>query len=387
MQRNFFQIEKKIYQSIIKTLPKKRYYPLSEPEIKKIDEKYLVSCLKTGWVSSSGIYLEKFKKRLSYITKKKFIVPVINGTSALHLALIASGIKKNDEVIVSDLSYVSAANAVVYTGGVPNFVDIDSKTYSICPIKLEKYLKKISIKKKGHLFNLKTKRYIKAVMLVHVFGYSGEIIKIRKICKKYNLKFIEDASECLGSYYKKKHLGTFGDFGVLSFNGNKIITTGGGGAVISNSKKESNLIEHLSKNSKIKHSWKFFHDRLGYNYKLSNLSAALGYSQILRLNYLLKKRLRLFNQYKKVMSKINGIKMFEPIKDSNPNHWLISFRLEKNLAKFQKKILNYLNKNKVFSRPPWELMSSLPMYKNCPKDNNLNAKKIQKTVICLPSSL
>ena len=387
MQNNFFQFEKKIYESILKTLPKKKYYSLSEPEIKIIDEKFVVDCLKTGWVSSSGIYLEKFKKKLEKILKKKYIVPVINGTSALHLALIASGVKKNDEVIVPDLSYVSAANSVAYIGAIPNFVDIDINTYSICPLKLEKYLQKISKKKGGHSFNVKTKRYIKALMLVHVFGYSGEILKIKKICKKYNLKFIEDASECLGSYYKKKHLGTFGDFGVLSFNGNKIITSGNGGAVISSSKKKFNLIEHLSKNSKVKHEWKFFHDRLGYNYKLSNLSASLGYSQILRLNYLLKKRSKLFYKYKTIMSKIDGIKMFAPIKESKPNHWLISFQLEKKFSKFQKKILSSLNKKKVFSRPPWELMSNLPMYRNCPKDNNSNARKIQNSVICLPSSL
>ncbi len=387
MKKNFFQIEKRIYDSILKTLPVKKYYPLSEPVINKNDEKFVIHCLKTGWVSSNGIYLEKFKEKLKKITKKKYIVPVINGTSALHLALIASGIKKNDEVIVPDLSYVSAANAVVYTGAVPNFVDIDIKTYSICPIKLEKYLQKITKIKKGYLFNIKTKRYIKALMLVHVFGYAGEILKIKKICKKYNLKFIEDASECLGSYYKKKHLGTFGDFGILSFNGNKIVTSGGGGAVISSSKQKSILIEHLSKNSKVKHMWRFFHDRIGYNYKLSNLSAALGYSQILKLNYLLKKRSILFDRYKNTMSKIDGIEMFVPIKDSKPNHWLISFRLENKFGKYQKKILNFLNNKKVFSRPPWELMSNLPMYKNCPKDNNLNAKKIQNAVICLPSSL
>lgn len=387
MQKNLFQIEKKIFDSILKIFPKKKFYPLSEPEINSIDKKFVVDCLKTGWVSSSGIYLEKFKNKLEKIIKKKYVTLVINGTSALHLALIASGIKKNDEVIIPDLSYVSAANAVTYLGAVPNFVDIDINTYSICPVKLEKYFKKISKYKKGHLLNIKTNRYIKAIILVHVFGYSGEILKIKKICKKYNLKLIEDASECLGSYYKKKHLGTFGDFGVLSFNGNKIITSGGGGAVISNNRQKANLIEHISKNSKVKHSWKFFHDRLGYNYKLSNLSAALGYSQILRLNYLLKKRSKLFNQYKNVISKINGIKIFIPIKNSKPNHWLISFRLEKGFSKYQRKILNFFNYNKVYSRPPWELMSNLPMYKNCPRDNNFNARKIQNSVICLPSSL
>ena len=381
------KFEKKIYNSILKSLPKKKYYPLSEPELKKSDKKHVMDCLNTGWVSSSGIYLDKFKYILEKVIKTKYIIPVINGTSALHLALIASEIKKNDEVIVPDLSYVSAANAVSYIGAIPNFVDADIDSYSICPIKLENYLIKISKKKNGHLFNKKTKRYIKAVILVHVFGYVGEIEKIKKICKKYNLKFIEDASECLGSYYKNQHLGTFGDFGVLSFNGNKIITTGGGGAVISNSKKKSKLIDHLSKNSKIKHQWKFYHNSVGYNYRLSNLSASLGYSQILRLNQILKKRSRLYNRYKSIFSKIEGVKIYKPIKESNPNHWLISFKLDDKLIKFHKKILNFLNKNKVYSRPAWELMSSLPMYKNCPSDRNFNAKKIQQSVICLPSSL
>ncbi len=380
------KFEKQIYELIIKSLPKRKYHPLSEPEINQTDKKNVVDCLNTGWVSSSGVYLDRFKSKLENIVKKKNIIPVINGTSALHLALIASGIKKNDEVIVPDLSYVSAANAVSYIGAVPNFVDIDEINYSICPIKLENYLNKISKKKDGYLVNTKTKRFIKGVILVHVFGYSGEVIKIKKICKKYKLKLIEDASECLGSYYQKKHLGTFGDFGVLSFNGNKIITTGGGGAVICNSKNKSILIEHLSKNSKVKHQWKFYHDKLGYNYKLSNLAASLGYSQILRLNHILKKRLSLYNRYKMMFSKIEGTKIFKPIRGSKPNHWLISIKLDNKFIKFQRKILIFLNKNKIFSRPAWELMSSLPMYKNCPKDNNLNAKKIQKSVICLPSS-
>ena len=156
--------------------------------------------------------------------------------------------------------------------------------------------------------------------------------------------------------------------------------------MICNSKNKSILIEHLSKNSKVKHQWKFYHDKLGYNYKLSNLAASLGYSQILRLNHILKKRLSLYNRYKMMFSKIEGTKIFKPIRGSKPNHWLISIKLDNKFIKFQRKILIFLNKNKIFSRPAWELMSSLPMYKNCPKDNNLNAKKIQKSVICLPSS-
>ena len=290
-------------------------------------------------------------------------------------------------MIVPDLSYVSAANSVNYIGAVPNFVDIDIENYSICPKKLEIYLNKICTKKNGYLVNKKTGRFIKGLILVHVFGYPGHILKIKKICTKFKLKFIEDSSECLGSYYKNKHLGTFGDFGVISFNGNKIITTGGGGVVICNSKAKFKLLEHISKNSKVNHKWKFYHDRLGYNYKLSNLSASLGYSQILRLNYFLKKRSSLFNRYSKVFSNIEGVKMYKPLSKSKPNHWLISFRLDSKYSKFQSRILEFLIKKKIYSRPPWELMSSLPMYKNCPKDNNLNANNIQKTVICLPSSL
>ena len=380
-------LKKKIYKSILKVLPKKNYYPLSEPEINSDDVKFVQNCLKTGWVSSNGTYLKKFEENLNKILKKKYIVPVINGTSALHLALIASGIKKNEEVLIPDLSYISAANSVNYIGAVPNFVDIDLENYSICPKKLKIYLKRTCIIKGGFLFNKKTRRFIKGLILVHVFGYPGHILEIKKICKRFKLKFIEDSSECLGSYYMKKHLGTFGDYGVLSFNGNKIITTGGGGAVICNSKKKYKLVQHISQNSKVQHKWKFYHDSLGYNYRLSNLAASLGYSQSLRLNYFLKKRSNLFNKYSKIFSKIDEVEMFRPVSRSKPNHWLISFRLIAKYSKLQSKILNFLIKKKIYSRPPWELMSSLPMYKNCPKDNNLNAKDIQKTVICLPSSL
>ena len=270
--------------------------------------------MNTGWVSSNGLYLKLFEKKLKFILKKKFIVPVINGTSALHLALIASGIKSNEEVLVPDLSYVSAANAVSYVGAIPNLIDVDIENYSICPKKLVKYLNKICIKKNGYLYNKKTKRFIKGLILVHVFGYPGNILEIKKICKKFKLKFIEDSSECLGSYYNKKHLGTFGDYGVLSFNGNKIITTGErGGAVICNSKKKFKLVDHLSKNSKVNHKWKFYHNALGYNYKLSNLAASLGYSQNFKIGlFYKKKRNILYNKYLKAFSDIDGIKLFMP---------------------------------------------------------------------------
>ena len=377
-------LKKKIYKSILKVLPKKNYYPLSEPEINSDDVKFVQNCLKTGWVSSNGTYLKKFEENLNKILKKKYIVPVINGTSALHLALIASGIKKNEEVLIPDLSYISAANSVNYIGAVPNFVDIDLENYSICPKKLKIYLKRTCIIKSGFLFNKKTRRFIKGLILVHVFGYPGHILEIKKICKRFKLKFIEDSSECLGSYYMKKHLGTFSDYGVLSFNGNKIITSGGGGCIITDDDELAKRAKHITTTAKIPHNWEYAHDEVGYNYRMPNINAALLCAQLENIDLFIKNKRKLAKIYQSYFDKI-GIKFIIEPKNSKSNYWLNTLVLKDKNERDN--FLTYLNNNGVMSRPIWNLMSTLGMYKDSQQTSLLNAEYLADRVVNLPSSV
>ena len=232
----------------------------------------------------------------------------------MHLALVALNIKKNEEVLMPSLNYIASANATLYCGAIPHFVDVDEESLGIDPIKLKKYLNEICIIKKEKCLNKKTKRPIRALICLHTFGYPAKILELKKICSSYNIKLIEDSAEALGSFFKKKHLGTFGDIGILSFNGNKIITTGSGGAVLTSNLRLAKKIDHLSKIAKKKHSYKLDYDLLGYNYNMSNLNAALGLAQIKKINYFLKNKKKLHKRYCKNSKRLNFWRYFQIIK-------------------------------------------------------------------------
>ena len=280
--------------SSIKVKNKTNRLSLHEPNFTNLEKKYLTNCLKSTFVSTSGFYNEEFTKRLKKITKSKYILPTINGTSALHLSLIAAGVKKNTEVLMPSLNFIASPNATLYLDAIPHFIESEEETLGVDPIKLEKYLKRNVIIKKNYCRNKKTNRIISAIIIVHIFGFASKIDKIKKIAKKYKIKLIEDASEALGSTYKKKSLGTFGDIGTLSFNGNKIITTGGGGAVLTNSKKIYKNISQIYNTGKKSHKWDLVYERKAYNYKLPNLNAALGCAQILNFSDKIRKKRKLF---------------------------------------------------------------------------------------------
>ena len=241
---------------------------------------YLKRCIKSTFVASAGEFIRKFEDSLKKITKSRDVITVINGTVALKVCLEVLGIKKNDEVLVPSLTFVGTVNAIKHAGGNPHFIDTDSDTLGIDIKKLDSYLKKITIKKNGVIFNKKTGKKIFAMIPVHVFGKIGNMNELIKISKRYNFKVIEDAAEALGSFYKGVHAGNFGHLGILSFNGNKVITTGSGGAILCNSKKLSIKIRHLVSTAKVNHPWDFLHDEIGWNYKMNNLSSAIGQAQI-----------------------------------------------------------------------------------------------------------
>ena len=378
-------LENDIIKSITKVVGKQKHH-LHEPFFCGNEIKYLKKTIITNLVSTVGPFVKKFENQITKFTKSKYAISVVNGTEALHLSLVACGVKNNDEVLVPTITFVGTANAIVYSGATPHFVDSEFQTLGIDALKLEKYLEKITIKKGKFYFNKKTKRKIKAIIPVHVFGNICKIDGILKIAKKYNLVVIEDAAEALGSFFKNKHAGTFGLVGCLSFNGNKIITTGGGGAIITNNKLLAKKIKHLSTTAKINHRWEYIHDAVGYNFRMPNLNAALGSAQIENLNKFLRSKRKLFLRYMDEFLKIKDVRLITNPKFCKSNNWLNTVFIKNSSIATRDKVLNLAHKNKIFLRPVWKPLHTFKHFKEMPRMNLDAAIKIYVSCINLPSS-
>ena len=365
---------------LLKNKPKGHHDPIFMGN----EKKYLNRCISSGYVSYVGEYVKVFEKKISSYTKTKYGVATSSGTSALHLALRYFNLSRKDEVIIPSLTYVATANAVTYCGSTPNFVDIERESLGICPTKLENYLKKNSKKIGSYTYNKKTKKKIKALIAVHLYGFPCKIIEIKKICKKYNILLIEDAAEALGSFFKKKHLGTFGEAGILSFNGNKPITCGSGGAVITNNKKMSTKLKHLSTHAKKQDLLDHIHDDIGYNYRMNNLSAALGCAQLENINKILRAKRKNFQWYFDTFKNFNHIKILREPKFSKTNYWLITAVLKN--YKLKNRILKKLKPQGYGLRTTWRPLHTLKIFKNCPRDTMSNSNEFFKKTINLPSS-
>mgnify|MGYP001339989396 FL=1 len=369
----------------IKNVVKKKSKHLHEPIFRGNEIKYLKECIKSTFVSSTGKFVDLFEKKIASYTKSKNAVAIINGTSAIHILLKSLGVKTNDEVIVPSLTFIATANAVKYCGAHPNFVDIEEKNLGICPGKLKKYLEKIVIKKQKYSINKNNGRKIKALVAVHIFGVPCNIIEIKNICKKYNIKVIEDAAEALGSFYLKKHLGNFTEGGVISFNGNKTITAGNGGIIITNNNSLAKKIKHLSTTAKIESKWEYDHDEIGYNYRLSNINAAIGCAQIENIKKILIAKKKNYDLYQKQFKNLVFAEIIREPQNSSINHWLIRLKIKKEIVN-KNNLLKALHKAKIKSRPVWKPLNTLKVFKNCQSDKCNISKKIYETVINLPSS-
>ena len=275
--------------SILKICPKNSHQ-LHEPLIENKDLVKIKESIKTGFVSTVGKHVDEFQSKLKKLTKSRYVILTNTGSSALHLVLSAIGINKNDEVLIPNFNYIASANSVLMCNGIPHFIDINEETLGIDTKKLKKYLNSNTISKKDGCFNKKTGKRIAACIVMHTYGYSSDIIEIKKILKNKKIIMLEDSAEAIGSFNKKKHLGTFGFAGILSFNGNKTITTGGGGAILTSNKKFFKLCKHLSTVAKAKHKFLFYHDKLGYNYRMPSLNAALGITQLNKLEKILESK-------------------------------------------------------------------------------------------------
>ncbi|MCK4662455.1 MAG: LegC family aminotransferase [Bacteroidales bacterium] len=381
-----------MYKEIIKFIQDlyntKDLIPLHEPRFIGNEKKYLNDCINSTFVSSVGKYVDKFEKKVADYTGAKYAVATVNGTAALHVALILAGVKNDDEVITQALTFISTANAISYTGAKPVFIDVDKDTMGLSSRKLQKFLETYTYQGGDHTgnytYNLITKKRIRACVPMHTFGFPCRIDEIKEICDKFNINLIEDAAESLGSFYKGKHTGTFGKFGVLSFNGNKIITTGGGGMIITNDKELAQRAKHITTQAKTPHKWEYVHDYVGYNYRLPNINSALGVAQLEKLDFFITNKRELAELYKKFFNKMNYKFLTEP-KNSKSNYWL-------NVLIFKDKtekdcFLKYTNENGIMTRPIWKLMVEMKMYKVCQKDDLTNSKWLYNRVVNIPSSV
>lgn len=359
---------------------------LHEPEFSGNEWAYLKECIDTGWVSSVGKYVDEFERKLAEFTGARHAVAVVNGTAALHVALQIAGVKAGDEVLVPALSFVATANAVSHCGAVPHFVDSNESTLGLDAEALATHLEFVAERTVGGLRNKVTGRRIAAIVPMHTFGHAVDMVGLMDVAARFSLPVVEDAAESLGSTYHGRHTGTFGCMGILSFNGNKIITTGGGGAILTNDPDIARQAKHLTTTAKQPHRWGFFHDAVAHNYRLPNLNAALGCAQLERLPDFLSRKRQLAENYRKAFAHIQGIHFVDEPEGSQSNFWLNAVRLEEPGMTGRDALLAVANDAGYQCRPTWTLLSKLPMYKNCPRAELFVAEALEASLINLPSS-
>lgn len=360
------------------------FIPLHAPVFAGNEKKYVDSTIDSTFVSSVGEYVNRFEEMLVEITGAKYAVAIVNGTCALHLALQIAKVERGDEVITQPLTFVATANAIAHAGGIPHFVDVDADTLGMSAQKLAERLENIAEIKGDECFNKETGRKISACLPMHTFGFPLRIDEIVAVCDEYKIPVVEDAAESLGSFYREKHTGTFGLLGTFSFNGNKIVTCGGGGAIITDDEELAKRARHLSTTAKKAHAWKYVHDEIAYNYRLTNLSAALGCAQLEQLDKFIENKRELAKIYADFFAS-KQIEFVREIANSKANCWLATILLENEIERDD--FLAFSNSNGVMCRPAWQLMNELSMYDDCPKGNLENSLELEKRIVNIPSSV
>ena len=359
---------------------------LHEPEFKGNELKYLKSCIDSGFVSSVGEFVSQFEEKLAAFTGSKYAVVTVNGTSALQLALQVVDVGPESEVILPSLTFVATANAVVYLGARPHFIDVGSARPSIDPLFLEQYLSEIVTLKEGRPFNKKTNLPISAIIPMHAFGHPADMQPIISIGEKFDIPVVEDAAESLGSLLNAKHCGTFGKVSALSFNGNKIITTGGGGAILTDDQEIACKAKHLSTTAKVPHKWKFIHDEIGYNFRMPNINAALGLAQLELLDEKIAKKRKLAEMYISAFKDCEFSKFLQEPPGSISNYWLNTILLNECDPILQEDLIKCLHNAHIFVRPIWEPLHSLAPFKKYFCSNMHNTENLASRVLNLPSS-
>ena len=376
------------YESVISKIQEsfatKDFIPLHEPRFIGNEKKYLLDTIDSTFVSSVGVYVDKFEEMMQDLTGTKKAIAVVNGTAALQVALRLAGVKKGDEVITQALTFVATANSILYNGAIPVFLDVDVDTMGLSPNAVASFLDENGELRDDGCYNKTSGNKIAACVPMHTFGFPVHLDELVAVCNKWKIPIVEDAAESLGSYYKGKHTGSLGQLGTFSFNGNKTVTCGGGGAIITNDNNLGKLGKHLTTTAKKPHPYEYFHDELGYNFRMPNLNAALACAQLEQLEVFLENKRELANIYNEYF-KSRGIKFRSEPPGTKANYWLMCIELESKQERDA--FLKETNQNKVMTRPIWALMINLPMYKECLHDELINSIYLAERIVNIPSSV
>ncbi len=359
------------------------FIPLHAPYFGGNEKNYVLDTIESTFVSSVGAYVNRFEEMMQQITGAKYAVAIVNGTTALHLALIVAGVKYGDAVITQPLTFAATANAIAHAGATPVFIDVDKDTMGLSPFALKEWLQENTILKNGLCTIKATGQRVTACIPMHTFGFPLRINEVVTVCNDFFIPVVEDAAESLGSYVGTTHTGNLGLLGIFSFNGNKTVTSGGGGAIITNDENLANLAKHLSTTAKVPHAYEFKHDQVGYNYRMPNLNAALACAQLEQLAHFISNKRELALIYKDFFKNRNEMLVWEQ-PDTTANYWLNTILF--NSSDEQQAFLQFSNHQKVMARPIWQLMNKLPMYQSCIAGPLQNAEWLEKRVVNIPSS-
>lgn len=360
------------------------FVPLHRPVFEGNERQYLVDCINSNFVSSVGEKVTEFEQTVAAFTGSKYAVATVNGTSALHVAMILANVRPGDEVISQALTFIATCNAISYTGAHPVLIDVDLDTMGMSPHALEEFLLDYAEMKNGQAFNKTTGRRLAACVPMHTFGLPCRIQEIATICADWGIALVEDTAESLGSYVRSTHTGTFGEMATLSFNGNKVITTGGGGMLITDDEELAVRAKHITTTAKVAHPYEFVHDEIGYNYRMPNLNAALGCAQMERLPDFLAIKAALADKWGQFFAAFD-VNFVTAIEGNTANHWLNAVVLDSKAERDE--FLKYTNEYGVMTRPVWQLMSELVMFKDCQRGDLPNSSWLQDRIVNIPSSV
>jgi perosamine synthetase len=359
---------------------------LHEPEFAGREWEYVKECLDTGWVSSVGAFVDRFERDIADFTGVSHAVATSNGTSALHVCLLLAGVRPGDEVLMPALTFIATANAVSYAGATPHFVDSEPISLGVDAARLDTYLEQHAQIVNDACVNRRTGTPIRALVVMHVFGHPADLDSLDAVARRWRLVLVEDAAESLGSTYRGRHTGNVGRLSALSFNGNKIATTGGGGAILTNDTALARRAKHLTTTARTPHRWSFLHDEVGYNYRLPNLNAALGCAQLERLPSMMARKRMLAARYAEAFSALSGLRFLREPPGTISNYWLNSIVLDSPDERLRDEFLAILNDAGYMARPVWTLMHKLPMYAGCPRMDLQVAESMEAGIVSLPSS-
>jgi aminotransferase in exopolysaccharide biosynthesis len=360
------------------------FIPIHEPRFQGNEKKYVMETIDSTFVSSVGAYVDKFEEMMAVISQTERAVAVVNGTAALQVALRVAGVKQGNEVLTQALTFVATANAIAYNNAHPVFLDVDLDTMGLSPKAVEAFLEEFGDLREGGCYNKETGNRIAACLPMHTFGFPVHLNELMKVCNKWNVPVVEDAAESIGSTYHGEPTGSFGEFGIYSFNGNKIVTAGGGGAIVTNDMPMGDFAKHITTTAKKPHKFEYVHDELGHNYRMPNLNAALICAQLEQLGSFIENKRSLAEGYESFF-KEKGISFRKENPDTRVNYWLMCVELED--RKERDMFLNETNEKGVMTRPIWKLMYKLPMYEYCFRDEQTNAEYLEDRIVNIPSSV